>query len=252
MRILVADPDEGLFRDMRQLPGSAITALGYVSTVAQITESLNRSEYDALLLSFDLPDRNGLDLIRSIRRWTIDLPLLVVSWHGATEIKIDALVAGADDYVVRPCQPAELVARLQAIGRRSLNHPCEPLELGGLRLDPASRTASLQGRPILLAAREYDVLELLMIRRDEIVSKQALLRHLYADSAPSQGEVLRVFIYHLRRKLEQAGSAHAIKTCRGQGYMLSEAPALGPDHDLLWQADTLHRAVPPHAAYRLL
>jgi two-component system cell cycle response regulator CtrA len=235
MRILVAGPDESLVEEMRDLSDLAGQGHQYIQFSADAVESLAWAEYDALLLNFIEPDIRALELVRSVRHHAPDLPALVISWDAPSDFKISALRLGADDYVTRPFDPGELVARIQAVCRRTGRRTPREENYGDLRLDPVSRSASVNDRPIPLAGREYEVLELLTGRHGDIVSKEALLRHLYDDKTPSGGEVIRVFIHNLRKKLEQAGSAQVINTCRGRGYMLS-----GGDHQQTAPGTTWH------------
>ena len=182
-----------------------------------------------MLLNFELPDSSGLELILAIRQRHAALPVLVLSRQCWIEVKLTALALGANDFIMRPWEPADVLARLRAMCRRDASCGDDEICLGPLRLHQTDRQASVNGLPVALSAREFDMLALLVASRGSVVAQQTLWQHLYQGVTPVSGEILSGFICSLRRKLEQAGCPAMIGTSQGRGYLLAarETPADG-------------------------
>ena len=177
----------------------------------------------AILLDLGLPDMDGTQLMSQLRTLTA-CPLIVVSARDDTMSKVSALDLGADDYLGKPFDTAELLARVRALIRRSAGRANPTLESGPLRLDPAALTASWKGRPLDLTRREFALLRVLMEQRGRPMARDAIQRHLYGWDADVASNAVDVHVHQLRRKLEPG----IIRTVRGLGYALGDAVGDAP------------------------
>ena len=188
-------------------------------------QGLNEAVYrrpDVVVLDLGLPDMEGVELLRRLREWSC-VPVLILSVRDDPDEKVAALDAGADDYVTKPFNTAELLARLRVIQRRSLAETSEPVfECGSLRVDLAARRVTIDGVEINLTATEYALLRTLVQHAGKVVTHKQLLRSVWGEKAENQAQYLRVHITHVRQKIEP-DSAHPrlIKTETGIGYRLS-------------------------------
>ncbi len=177
---------------------------------------------DVVLLDLGLPDMDGVEVLRHLREWS-DVPVLILSVRDEPEEKVAALDAGADDYVTKPFDTAELLARVRAAQRRSLTETGDPVfKSGPLWIDFAARLVKLNGVEIKLTPTEYSLLRVLVQNAGKVVTHRQLLRTVWGEKAESQAQYLRVYVTHLRKKLEaSADSPSLIKTEVGIGYRLS-------------------------------
>ena len=222
MRILLAEDDsligEGLCLGLRHFD----YRVDWVRDGLMAEQALGSSEFDALLLDLGLPDMDGMDLLGRLRRRGNDIPVLVLTARDRIEDRVSGLDQGADDYLVKPFDLMEVAARLRAITRRTTGHAQPVIEHGAIRLDPAARAVTCNGRPVALSGQEYLLLETLLHRRGRVVSRTQLLDLLYGWDEGVESNVLEVCIHHLRKKLGRA----LIHTVRGVGYIV---PPLGDD-----------------------
>lgn len=176
---------------------------------------------DAIILDLGLPDQSGIEVLSRLREWS-DMPVLILSVQDGSEEKVAALDAGADDYVTKPFDSRELLARLRVLLRR-LRSPDEPVvECGPLKMDFAARLAWVDGRELDLTATEYALLRVLARHAGKIVTHKQLLAAVWGPNAVEQSQYLRVFLSHIRKKLAESGfPADAIRTETGVGYRLS-------------------------------
>ena len=177
--------------------------------------------YEAIVLDLGLPDRSGLDLLRTARARGLPTPVLVVTARDRIADRVAGLDAGADDYMVKPIDLDELGARLRALDRRRGGRVENRIMLGDLAIDPAARSAILAGRPVDLTAREFTLLVALARRPGAAVSREQLEEALYGWDDAADSNTIEVYIHHLRRKL----GAKTIETLRGLGYRLVERTA---------------------------
>ncbi|WP_041793636.1 response regulator transcription factor CtrA [Pararhodospirillum photometricum] len=180
-------------------------------------------DYDIMIVDLMLPDMDGLDLIRHLRASRIATPVLILSGLTESERKVKGLGVGADDYLTKPFDKSELVARLQAIVRRSMGHAQSVVRIGRLEVNLDARTACVDHEPIHLTGKEYGILELLTLRKGSTLTKEQFLNHLYGGMDEPELKIIDVFICKLRKKLAQAtGGANYIETVWGRGYVLRD------------------------------
>jgi two-component system, OmpR family, KDP operon response regulator KdpE len=180
---------------------------------------------DVVLLDLGLPDMDGMAVLERLRQWS-RVPVLILSVRDGAEDKVVALDAGADDFVTKPFESAELLARLRAIQRRAQVGPDEAVfEAGHLAIDFNSRTVTVGGREIKLTATEYALLRLLALHAGKVVTQKQLLREVWGPNAEEQSQYLRVYMLHLRKKIEiSEGPDRLLRTESGIGYRLVIPP----------------------------
>lgn len=216
MRILLAEDDpllgDGLRNGLRQLGFQ----VDWVRDGAAALRELQTEAYAAAVLDLGLPRLDGLDVLLHARGSGITTPILALTARDALQQRVRGLDAGADDYVVKPVDLAELAARLRALVRRSHGQPREQLQAQGVVLDPAARAVSRDGEPVTLSTREFDLLHALMLNAGRVLTRDQLEQRLYAWGREVESNAVEVHIHHLRRKLGNA----LIVTVRGVGYTL--------------------------------
>lgn len=221
MRLLVIEDEPTLNNQLCR----ALETAGYVTDSAFDGEDgwfLGDTEpYDAIILDLGLPKVDGLTVLKRWRSAGRTLPVLVLTARGSWQEKVDGIDAGADDYLSKPFQMEELLARLRALIRRSSGHASAELTCGPVRLDTRSGGVSVNGLPIVLTSHEYRVLSYLMHHPSKVVSRSELTEHLYAQDFDRDLNTIEVFIGRLRRKL----GADVIHTVRGLGYRLDPPDA---------------------------
>jgi two-component system cell cycle response regulator CtrA len=184
-------------------------------------------DYDIILLDLNLPDMSGFDVLRRLRGSKVKSPVLILSGLAAIEDKIKGLGIGADDYLTKPFHKDELVARIQAIVRRSKGHAQSIINTDDLCVNLDSKTVEIGGARVHLTGKEYQMLELLALRKDTTLTKEMLLTHLYGDMDEPEIKIIDVFICKLRKKLSSAsGGKDYIETVWGRGYVMREPPAI--------------------------
>jgi two-component system cell cycle response regulator CtrA len=180
-------------------------------------------DYDIILLDLNLPDMSGFEVLRSLRVSKVKTPVLILSGLAAIKDKISGLGYGADDYVTKPFHKHELVARIHAIVRRSKGHAQSVIYTGDLCVNLVTKTVEVGGARMHLTGREYQILELLSLRKGTAVTKEMFLNHLYGGMDEPEVKIIDVFICKLRKKLARASDGKDyIETMRGHGYALRE------------------------------
>jgi DNA-binding response OmpR family regulator len=225
VRLLVAEDDPGL----RSVLERALKRQGYVVDAVSDGDSalgyLAAYEYDVVVLDWRMPGTAGVEVVRRARRGGDRTPVIMLTACDTTADRVAGLDAGADDYLVKPFQLAELLARIRALQRRPAVVLRPVLSLGDLELDPATRTARRGGDPLALTGRELAILELLLRRHPSVVTRRALALHVWDDEVEAVGSnTIDVHLTRLRAKLH--ASAVRIETVRGVGYRI-ESPAAG-------------------------
>ena len=180
-------------------------------------------DYDVVLLDLNLPDISGYEVLRSLRSAKVHTPILILSGLSGIEDKIRGLGLGADDYLPKPFHKDELVARIHALVRRSKGHAVSIIAIGDLFVDLEARKVELYGQKLHLTGKEYQMLELLALRKDSTLTKEMFLNHLYGDLDEPDAKIIDVFICKIRKKLINAsGGRDYIETVWGRGYTLRE------------------------------
>ncbi|AMP14423.1 response regulator [Collimonas pratensis] len=192
-----------------------------VASDGEMADSLLQSEsYDVVLLDLQLPKMNGKSVLRRLRQRHNNVPVMILTASGSIDEKVDCLGAGADDYLVKPFEVRELVARIKALIRRQTPGKTAEMHCGDLCYDSNTRQFSIAGQPLALPAREHDVLEILMLKQGKTVSKTALMDGVFGlDDEPS-ADAIEIYIHRLRKKMEHCQAA--IMTLRGLGYLLKQ------------------------------
>jgi len=185
-------------------------------------------DYDLILLDLNLPDMNGHEVLRQLRQARIETPILILSGADDTESKIKGFGFGADDYLTKPFHREELVARIHAIIRRSKGHSQSVIHTGKISVNLDAKTVDVDGQPVHLTGKEYQMLELLSLRKGTTLTKEMFLNHLYGGMDEPELKIIDVFICKLRKKLSTATDGeNYIETVWGRGYVLREPQ---PDH----------------------
>ncbi|MEM6277100.1 MAG: response regulator transcription factor [Pseudomonadota bacterium] len=180
-------------------------------------------DYDLILLDINLPDMNGLEVLRQLRVSKIETPILILSGDTDTESKIKGFGFGADDYLTKPFHREELVARIHAIIRRSKGHAQSIIRTGRVDVNLDAKTVEVEGKPVHLTGKEYQMLELLSLRKGTTLTKEMFLNHLYGGMDEPELKIIDVFICKLRKKLSTAtGGENHIETVWGRGYVLRD------------------------------
>ncbi len=225
MRLLVVE-DESLLRQQLE---QGLVKQGYVVDAAEDGKTglyyATEYSYDAAIIDIGLPEIDGISLIQQIRSRGKQFPVLILTARGDWQDKVAGLDAGADDYVVKPFQLEEIVARLNALLRRAAGFSKPKLEFGPLSLDISAKRLTVNDQRIELTAYEYKMLEYLMMHPGQVISKTELTEHLYAQDYDRDSNVLEVFVRRLRQKLDPEQTLKPIETVRGQGYRFNLAEA---------------------------
>ncbi len=180
-------------------------------------------DYDIIVLDLMLPDIDGLEVLRRLRDARVDTPVLILSGLTELEQKVKGLGIGADDYLTKPFDKAELLARIQAIVRRSKGHSQSVIRTGKLSVNPDAHVVEVDSRPIHLTGKEYGILKLLSLRKGTTLTKETFLNHLYGGMDEPELKIIDVFICKLRKKLVAAtGGDNYSETVRGQGCVLRD------------------------------
>ncbi len=180
-------------------------------------------DYDIIILDLMLPDMNGYEVLRSLRSAKVKTPVLILSGLSESDKKVKGLGFGADDYLTKPFDRAELLARIQAVVRRSKGHSNSTIETGEVVVNLDTQTVTVAGKPLHLTGKEYGIMELLSLRKGSTLNKDQFLNHLYGGMDEPELKIIDVFICKLRKKLEKAsGGKNYIETVWGRGYVLRD------------------------------
>ena len=216
MRLLVVEDELALARQL----GDALTGAGYaVDRASDGTRAdflMQTETYDAVVLDLGLPNVDGLTLLAGWRQAGVTAPVLILTARGSWHEKVKGIDGGADDYMAKPFQIEEVLARVRALIRRSGGLATREIRWANIVLDPRNTRVTLDGLPIRLTSHEFRVLSYLMHQRDRVVSQTELTEHIYAQDFDRESNTVEVFIARLRRKL----GAAAIETVRGLGYRM--------------------------------
>jgi two-component system, cell cycle response regulator CtrA len=225
MRILLVEDDLTAARGVSLMLKSSGAVVDHTDTGEEALELTRHYEYDIVLLDIMLPDIEGYEVVRRMRLARNDTPVLILSGLARQQAKVKGLGMGADDYITKPFDRAELLARMQAIVRRCKGFSQPALRVGPLELNLDSREVMVDGKEVHLTGKEYAILELLVLRKGMVLTKEAFLNHLYGGMDEPEMKIIDVFICKLRKKLVQAGADNLIGTVWGRGYMVREPTA---------------------------
>jgi two-component system cell cycle response regulator CtrA len=223
MRILLVEDDTATAKSVEMM----LRSEGYVCDTTDLGEDGleigKLYDYDIILLDLMLPDIDGYEVLRRLRASQVRTPILILSGLAELDAKIKGLGFGADDYLTKPFDKRELIARIQAIVRRSKGHSDSVIRTGKLTVNLDTRTAEVETQPLHLTGKEYGILELLSLRKGTTLTKEMFLNHLYGGMDEPELKIIDVFICKLRKKLTAAcGGENYIHTVWGRGYVLRE------------------------------
>jgi DNA-binding response OmpR family regulator len=224
MRVLLVEDYEPLARSLVQGLGEAGYAVDHAGDGEQAAALLAATPYDGLVLDLMIPKLDGLSLLAQLRRRKSEVAVLVLTARDQLADRVAGLDAGADDYLVKPFELPELLARLRAIIRRRYRTGESVIQIGELRVDTAARAVSVAGQTLTLSAREYALLEYLAFRRGQVVTRGEIWEHVYDFAAEPSSNVVDVYVGYLRKKIDHGRDAKLIHTHRGLGYSLSDEP----------------------------
>lgn len=225
MRVLLVEDDASTARSIEL----ALASEGIICDKAELgEEGLEVGkiyDYDLIILDLILPDMDGFEVLLRLRSAKVKVPVLILSGLSGPDQKIKGLGFGADDYLTKPFNRGELIARIQAIVRRSKGHSESVLRFDKVAINLDTRIVEVEGTPVHLTSKEYAILELLAMRRGTVLTKEMFLNHLYGGIDEPELKIIDVFVCKLRKKLaDAAGGTNYIETVWGRGYMLKEFP----------------------------
>ncbi|WP_042424376.1 response regulator [Comamonas granuli] len=221
MRILLVEDDEGIAQGLTALLRGEGYAVDACASLATAWAALQVESFDMVLLDLGLPDGDGLQWLRRLRQAGRHLPVLILTARDAPPERIAGLDEGADDYIVKPFDPGELLARMRVALRRSEGRASPVLRHGDIEVHPAAHTVQRAGQPVALRAKEFALLLVLLRASGQVVSRQRLEEALYGFDDALESNALEVHIHHLRRKLGN----DLVQTVRGVGYFVPVPPA---------------------------
>ena len=234
MRVLAIEDDSSTGRSLEL----SLAAEGIICDRAEFgeegTEIAKLYDYDLIILDLMLPDIDGYEVLLRIRSAKVKTPVLILSGLSSVDQKIKGLGFGADDYLTKPFNRAELVARIQAIVRRSKGHSESVVRFDKVTINLDTRIVEVDGIQVHLTNKEYAILELLSMRKGSVITKEMFLNHLYSSMDEPEIKIIDVFVCKLRRKLANAsGGLNYIETVWGRGYMLKDYEGSNPEIDSL-------------------
>lgn len=218
MRILIVEDDSLLLSQV----ATRLRAEGYAVDESSNGEDglyqLQEYPIDLAIIDLGLPDLSGIELITKARKEGSQIPILILTARNRWQEKVQGLESGADDYMVKPFEIEELLARIRTLLRRKGGWAKSSLKCGSIELEPSTHTVTKKGKKVELTSFEFKVLEYLMIHAGEVVSKTTLSDHIYEEDLDRDSNVMEVFIRRLRKKLDSDGKLNPIETIRGEGY----------------------------------
>lgn len=236
MRILLIEDDPSTSKSLELMLNHASFNVYTTDSGEEGLELSKLYDYDLILLDLRLPDMSGHEVLRKIRMAKIDTPALILSGYDDAENKLRSFGHGADDYLTKPFHREELIARIHAIIRRSKGHAQSSITTGNINVNLDAKTVDVNGHQVHLTGKEYQLFELLSLRKGTTLTKEMFLNHLYGGMDEPELKIIDVFICKLRKKLAEAndGESH-IQTVWGRGYVLRdpepEAPKVPPESD---------------------
>ena len=251
MRVLLVQNELATARNVMQVLKTNGGIVDHIETGEEALELVRHYDYDIVLLDLMLPDMDGYEVVRRMRANRIEAPVIMLSGVTQSQAKVKAFSVGADDFITKPFDSTELVARMKAIVRRSKGYSQPTLRIGSVQLNLESREVMVSGEPVHLTGKEYAMLELMVLRKGTVLTKEAFLNHLYGGMDEPEVKIIDVFICKLRKKLAAAGAGELIGTVWGRGYMVRDqakpvTPKVALSH-LLASAPGQAMSILPHA-----
>jgi two-component system, OmpR family, response regulator len=225
MRILLVEDDTILADALSRALVQSAYAVDVVGDGLQADGALALERYDVVVLDIDLPGLSGLEVLRRLRARRLRVPVLMLTAYDTVADRVKGLDLGADDYLAKPFDLPELEARVRALIRRGSDNLAPSLTHGRLRMDTVGRRVFHDDQPVELSAREFAVLELLLMREGRVVSKEHMVNHLYGWGDEVGANAIEVYVHRIRKKLEPLGCE--IRTVRGMGYLMERGPGGG-------------------------
>lgn len=222
MRILLVEDDGVLRENTATILRRSSYAVDTAESFAVATEKTSNPDYDLVILDWKLPDGNGLELCRELRKNDGEVKIIMLTSNNQTEDKIEGLDAGADDYLTKPFEIGELLARIRSLLRRSGAAVAESIIIDDLQIDIAQHRVVRSGEEIELTSREYALLEYLAINKNRAVSREEIMTHVWDENANIFSNTVDVHIKYLRDKIDMKSSKKLIRTVKGKGYALTE------------------------------
>ncbi len=224
MRILLVEDDVVAARSMELTLRAAGAVVEHAENANEALDLAKFYDFDVIVLDIEMPGTDGYEALRRMRAERISAPILIVSGLTQSRFKVKALVAGADDFVAKPIDKPELVARVRALVRRSRGLAQSLISIESVTINIENKEVLNNNTPIHLTSKEYSILELLILRRGMILTKEMFLNHLYGGLDEPEIKIIDVFICKLRKKLRLNHSSLLIETVWGRGYMIKNSP----------------------------
>lgn len=229
MRVLVVESSPTVSRSLELMLAHSNINVYCVDTGEKAIDLARLYDYDLITLELHLPDMSGHKVLRRLRSYRIETPILILTNADDTENKLQAFGHGADDYMTKPFHREELVARIHAIIRRSRGHSQSIISTGLVNVNLDAKTVDVGGKQVHLTVKEYLMLELFSLRKNTTLTKEMFLNHLYGDMDAPEIKIIDVFVCKLRKKLaEVTGGQNYIETVWGRGYALREPDPVDP------------------------
>jgi len=223
MRILLVEDDPATSRSIELMLTHANFNVYCTDLGEDGVDLAKLYDYDLILLDLNLPDMSGHEVLRQLRMAKIETPILILSGSDDTDSKIRGFGFGADDYMTKPFHREELIARIHAIIRRSKGHAQSVIRTGMVGVNLDAKTVEVEGKSVHLTGKEYQILELLSLRKGTTLTKEMFLNHLYGGMDEPELKIIDVFICKLRKKLSEAtGGENYIETVWGRGYVMRD------------------------------
>ena len=230
MRILIIEDDEITASSVDLFLKSESFRTHIETLGEEALEVAKHYEYDAILMDLNLPDMPGIEVLKKLRLNKVNTPVLVLSGQADMDTKLKCLGAGADDYLTKPANHAELAARLRAVVRRAKGHAQSVIQIGNLAVNLDIKSAEIDGERVPLSCKEYQMLELLALRRGTTLTKETFLNHLYGEMDEPEAKIIDVFVCKLRKKLAAFTTGrNYIETVWGQGYLIRSSDKFNDD-----------------------
>lgn len=221
MKVLIIEDDKTLANNIKHKLKEVLFAVDIAHVAEDGVFQAQEFSYDCIILDINLPDKSGFEVCETLREAKIATPILIMTARDDVGDKIKGLDLGADDYVTKPIDSGELIARVRALIRRSKNNPAPLFIIGDLQINPRTRRVKKGGKQIKLSSKEFSVLEYLALHSDEVVTRTMLMEHVWGSDFETLSNVIDVYIKNLRQKIDTKGRKKLLHTIRGSGYSLS-------------------------------